>query len=1089
MKKWIAYTLLLILSLACVPEIEVPHMDTETESEGKVRITFSVPDVPVKPATKALGEEVELNELFVAVFGRNHYLKEYVKAQFLDYRKDENNQYVYYSYPISEDETVPVKVIQFNVTLSMSDSKRYLHFLLNGPGFLPYGTDKSILPSLTTDDQAYWQMVEMDYIGAEVEDGQYVLDDPNVPSVYKPDDYTKKRLGGNVEDINVEGRFYQPVMLIRNFAKVTITAKPYEESHFVPKCFALYNAPERGTYVPFDYTNGFILQYENLDYEALHDVKNYTGNFVLQGNTLISDLPSKESFRDPSHYPDPRVIPIEYPTGVGGDNLPAYLFERSVPTTEAPPTALIVYGEYYKENSETHEMEFVDNYFYRIDLMEKVRDPNTHKMVGQYYPVYRNIQYHIQIGGIGSIGHETPEAAAASIGSADVSSSITTKHLTDISNGTERLIVSPWLSHTLTQDETNYNVLSFVYYQDLSDAPYCGPAVVDGETILSVDALPMSIQGLTPVIADIRFDDGAIDPDKTNGYRVITFTTNENSRISRSQTIRISAGNLYRDVVITLQEKRQMEVTCHVPNDTRTTLWQRDKELEVDITVPNDLVRSMFPLQFIIEPEKMTLTPDVSKADNNLPVTSGTSIADETKTAFHFTRTVTLEEYINQPVEERMDEEGNVSRFKTFKCYFTPNRARSATIIWVTEENGFFDLDSTEFYNYPYFENFNWSHSGQRIPYGAGDVAVSFQMTKDENGHFPEVFLTTTGLIPSSCNQVSEGVYSYQPSDDSDGNITLNCRTTADHGGNVQLKLSADGHEDGLLVAKQFQQPHLINGQNYVSGYVNNLSGKVVKFGYFDEPEDYFNNMENYAEITISDALGLTPADMPSSGSGRWTWKPTTRLNTNETTGLSYHEISFTTTSSGTKPKFTLSAPGYVDVPITTIGRFGGDIINYGNQYVINKNNEFKAANLGSFINGNGGKGRRIKISAAGKESYCYVKFNSISSIDDKGVHLNASSDPYELSIETEDGSNRDILFYVAITFTSGYLPQQCQVVAPSGSTFEAYPATPNMYIWTLPVINYSGTLQLTAPAGGIVIQSIVIRPFRISGNGFVPAP
>ena len=100
----------------------------------------------------------------------------------------------------------------------------------------------------------------------------------------------------------------------------------------------------------------------------------------------------------------------------------------------------------------------------------------------------------------------------------------------------------------------------------------------------------------------------------------------------------------------------------------------------------------MFPLEFIIEAERLTLTPDNTVDGNNLPVLSGQSISENDaykgKQTIQFVRTLSLEEYNGITA---------VDNFCTFSCYFMTNREESATTVWVA--NDFFYLGSVSFTN------------------------------------------------------------------------------------------------------------------------------------------------------------------------------------------------------------------------------------------------------------------------------------------------------------------------------------------------------------------------------------------------------
>lgn len=139
-----------------------------------------------------------------------------------------------------------------------------------------------------------------------------------------------------------------------------------------------------------------------------------------------------------------------------------------------------------------------------------------------------------------------------------------------------------------------------------------------------------------------------------------------------------------------------MTVDCNSGEaDPREVPRTTGSPLDVSITIPSGLPESMFPLEFKIEAEAMTLTPETSRTNSdlngyNIPVHSGTSISPNLagKTTFHFIRTLTRAEYNSLP-----ENEGK----RTFHAYFKSNRRESATTIWV--DNEYFHPASVEFTN------------------------------------------------------------------------------------------------------------------------------------------------------------------------------------------------------------------------------------------------------------------------------------------------------------------------------------------------------------------------------------------------------
>lgn len=189
------------------------------------------------------------------------------------------------------------------------------------------------------------------------------------------------------------------------------------------------------------------------------------------------------------------------------------------------------------------------------------------------------------------------------------------------------------------------------------------------------------------------------------GWRTITFSTVEPGdpgTEARSQTIRITGTytnqygehqRLYRDVVISLQPLQQMQLSFESATIPRDTM----ERLTLNIGIPIHLVESMFPITFTIEPEDLSLTPDNSVDNNNLPVIAKTSISDHAeyagKRAFQFQKTLSYSEYRSLP--QTLDLDGVPIR--SFSCYFKTTKKDNATTIWVANE--FFSKANATFKN------------------------------------------------------------------------------------------------------------------------------------------------------------------------------------------------------------------------------------------------------------------------------------------------------------------------------------------------------------------------------------------------------
>ena len=537
--------------------------------------------------------------------------------------------------------------LTFKATLTLSDKPRSIHFIGNGPSTLDFGYDTDILPSLLSKDEAqsYWQMMESVLITADLVDGKYV------------------------STCNDQ---FQDIPLVRNFAKIELSADT--ASYFEPTSFAVFNVPSKGSVVPYYEKAGkklFVKNYDTCGFVTLTTKIGYPGN-----------LPDSTDFI---------WSPAKYDSLVSCKATPlseVYLYERPVPTSQNLPTYVIVKGAY---NGNPNDPDSVNHftrwtgkeYYYKIDLMEG----------GEYYPILRNFKYQIRINKILSRGHDTPEAAAASAGSADVSADITTSHLNDISDGEARLVVQPWMSYAFTKKQTNNKVLNVKFFSDMMSGE---PDMSYGS--VTCEKLPMP-DGEGDVIESVSIGHPVLASGTDKGWRTITFSTSEPGAPgtpARTQVLRVSGTyetethetrTLYRDVRITLQPLQRMQVSVVNPDDEGALVPRgTGKRVQLNVSLPVDLNESVFPITFVIEPEDMSLTPDNQVPNNNLPVAAQTSISDHAgyagKRAFQFIRTLTYAEYKTLP--QSLDLDGEPIR--TFTCQFRTTRKDNATTIWVANE-------------------------------------------------------------------------------------------------------------------------------------------------------------------------------------------------------------------------------------------------------------------------------------------------------------------------------------------------------------------------------------------------------------------
>ena len=691
MRRLLTYLTALLMAVSCVAELDrtgVSSVDGSLEG-APVTITFTVPDVTLLPATKSLSDGdgditgtpyLDPDMIYLVVCGSSQSIKYIRKATLVDTLQ--NHEIPSDKFPLPEGDR-HTTLYRFKVQLELSDFSRTIHFLGNvDENQLVSGSySYQCLPGMLSYDnkQAYWQKLQVPYIKAKIDP------DTQLPVVqngsYIPDDNTLS--------------FFQYIPLIRNFAKIQVSNAA---DNFKLHSYSVIYYPERGSVVPyrsnypvaanrFDFKtiSGYLLSgYEKSSFEELEDGIKYPGNMPA-GVALSTFIPPASEFEHPETS-DGRVIKYDANDTESG----FYIFERGVPTDHIGPTFIIVCGKFEED----------DNfYYYRLDLMETKVEGN--QTVSRYYPIYRNFRYNIHLHRISSEGVLTPEAAAISSGAEDISADVSMRHLSDISNGTTRLVVEPFMTRTYSgPSEDGYYELYARFFNDVnSDVPNL--------TTVAVRVELEPVQGGGDDILILYDDNGhrvasggfffpeAATVGGVEGIRTIRFNTVEPRDETLTQKIKITGHNpgnhqdlrLYREVEITLQKKQPLRVTCESP-----VLLATGTPVRVDITVPSELPESMFPLDFIVEPEGGTLTPDTSKGVS-LPVVSGKSIATSESAfkdtpAYYFHRTLTWNEYSGLAV---------VNGERTFPCYFKTNRAESATTVWVYNE--YFSKASATFEN------------------------------------------------------------------------------------------------------------------------------------------------------------------------------------------------------------------------------------------------------------------------------------------------------------------------------------------------------------------------------------------------------
>lgn len=1058
MRKWMLI-LLSFLAFACAGEVDytpAPPGEEEELDDRKVKIVFALPaQTPMQ--TRALGEDgpdEPMQNLYLAVFGSTGYLKEYVQATPLGLLPD---KWVY-----NDLDGVERSVDQYSyeVVLSLSDNTRYIHFIGNGPSSITFGYASNVMPMLLSEngERAYWQMITVPHIMARKSKEKDIYVDGKGNEVFPGDfidaDGNKITDGtGYVADDETLG-FFAHIPLVRNWAKIVVmkdlvtdeeTGLP-NDPYFEPISYAVVNVPKRGAVAPHSAATGFISNYQDYGFADLENVLKYPANLPA-GTVFDTTVPTAEDFENGTGG----VVMVSDP-----DNA-VYLYERPVPSDKIPASSVIVYGTYLNPDPEESAY-YGKNYFYKVDMMENA----------EYYPIYRNFKYQVLIHKIRSHGHYSPAAAAAAAGSADVSADINTSSLNDISDGDARLVIRPDMARTFILPQTDNTMYSAYFMKDVHEG------IVDMDpSSVTVALLPRSYGG-EDIIHDLSIDAPETSGEET-GWRTIHFSTVSPGLAISTQTIRVqgnyksSAGKkmrLYRDLVITVQQKQPMIVKCgkeKVANLKGSEQW-------LDISIPDGLVESMFPLHFQIEAEALTLTPDDSKPNNNLPVDSGESLSGSGKPAFHFVRTLSWDEY--RSLTLTMDDDD--FSWRTFTCYFKTNRDESSTNILVTNE--FFNSASDSFYTFV-DDEFRKLWFSSTIP-ATEDAPVSVDITmREDPGHtypddFPVVMMTMSGVRPSPDSDVVYDEYLrkwvFRPTQ---ADMTLEFLTT-DTGGDVVITFQADGYLETTIRSCKFSNVLLVDGHplksggnsNVVLGHVNRDANKTILLQYYEDP----NGMG--VPVWIKDLQGLV-YNSPASGSF-----PTVGLQNNDASSKLFREIDFKTpkTRSADPVSLTLCANGYAEFPIS-VGRFDGNFYtkDYGYTALSTSNTSVNVV-----IDSNHG---------------CDVTFSEISDIKGKGsspegIILDAGG-TYTVTFSLNGAADRK-LYYVHFIMRPNYNWNGTKQdlfpvsVTPSVGTYSRWGNNSTDFIWNIPANTREASITFQASEScPINISGFNIKTYRGTFN------
>lgn len=626
MKK-IIYAILGIFLMAACTDYHMEDIPTPPQGEtgGTVNVSFSVQVPEAKAVDSRTLTTPTIDNLYLVVFDAYGYLSEAAKAT-----------------PVNETFGLGSKVapIDFTVTLSQTPNKRIVHFVAYDE-IIPNG--KTADP-LTTALEA---MKNGDLFGHES-----TLMTEDLIASGQQDVYWQRVEFTEGISINTIGNKMTAVPLIRNFAKITVALNKTEADvtsvtvpegyKFELEGFMVVNTLTGGSVAPYNTNGGGFVNYVDNDkvpfsYSVLNGTYGYTG-FVPNGIGL-SDV----NINEPSDgTASPYTIAAKY------------MYERNGQSQNTNRTFVIMKGKFGPTSATNTK-----STYYKIDLT----DSN-----GDYYEILRNFSYNIVIKGVEAEGKSSPSEAAGMTGSHNnLSTSIETQSLLNISDGVSRLFVNYTEYVFVTENETMELKYRYVPNIGSPDEEANGDIAVEWTAATDGSGAISSIK--RPVD-----DDGNFIGDDNAGWRTLVVTAGTvNALQTKEQTVTLTNGNnISRMVIFKLRPKFNFsneKATSPDPAGELKATFTYSFSIPFGSAASPTIPESLFPLTFIVQATPENIYPDADK--NSLPV----QVLDDEQT-FGYERVVTWEEYLK--------EEGNI------KCYFRVNTTSYIGTI-ITVSNRYFE--------------------------------------------------------------------------------------------------------------------------------------------------------------------------------------------------------------------------------------------------------------------------------------------------------------------------------------------------------------------------------------------------------------
>ena len=628
------------MATACTREIAPEQKSvlttTEAPKEGamaKVTFSITVPETDLYAtqtrAQHQMGEQPAIadGDLYVAVFGAGdsdgiggqlqNFLKAKLAATIVHDLTDETDATKTYTYeyevlmPLSNDPLV------LDFMVGACDSEGHLYTLANP---IPVKYEKDVMPLLHAVNgfAAYWQRKRIGGVFPhKLPNGNYELTQYQDEGGQTLSVHDQDYVADEIPELD-------NVQLVRNFAKITYTAT--EDAPFTLNGFYLVDTPKTGSVAPYSEADGY-----NTVYTTATDAGAIAGFY--KGHVLSHDLNSGitgKTFKTPGTQFE-------------------YMYERTIPSNSDPAFAEsgAILDVTWKNITSVPNNLRNQRRYYKVAFVDE----------NGYIPILRNIQYEFQVSNITAEAHPTSAAIAYSGGwLGDVSANVSTAMLDDISNSKSRIVVAgeggKSMSYTVIGSGNTVGV-DFYFYPVASNSEV---VVTNGKKSTAANATviikkEIEKDGSYPqAITDVSNVVVTPNANGTDHHGTITVTlADSETGIIKKGKLKIlgqveGSQALYREVCFTVMEKQDLD--CSV---TPLASDAKNQTTTVTIVLPDELPRDIFPLQFMIEAQKNSLTSisdnSATPAISALPVKYGPSAFGTGKNGYYFVKTITFDEY------------------------------------------------------------------------------------------------------------------------------------------------------------------------------------------------------------------------------------------------------------------------------------------------------------------------------------------------------------------------------------------------------------------------------------------------------------